>query len=635
MKKTGRNDKCSCGSEKKYKHCCLEKGIKTDDTRIMPPNIYQLITYKYFEEKHIDLDKELRKYEFEIYDSIPDLKISASDILKDYINRTEILIKNIAGNYTTYEMLFWSRRLGPKNIFNVTDLSVMLYRGVQSLSFYKYGKSDENITTDDKFSAFPKNMEEYNKLEYSECFEKLKNEKLSEGIAKTISDVIRLEILSFIYIRGTQFYRIVNKGGEITFDNSTKRIISNTSKEIGFLIDMYDERLSKANLFSMAGSYVDDKLDFDEPYFCPHFQLNVDHKVKIKLFNPKNEAYSKVFNKGNEIIEAETNYLLGAHNIINIFNFLKLFEEEFQKYYSFSVVDFVLFLGYLGHKIVSDISVSFDSQYHIFNRAYIIANYNLKTFSEEFEKIYSDLHKAIFKTEINHKIDTVSIFQRFLLEKSNKNDIDLWTRGPKRFLYQLSNDHMVIDYTCLTDIISYIAKEITSVDGDVGNRRADYFEDSLKSEINSIYGKEKMWVCRSEITSGRLKKEIDASFVIDDVLFIIEAKAVNVSFGFDKGDKLAVDFRTNKMKGALREANEKAEFIQKNRNSLDTKLPDNLKYICPLVISTNPEYIWSVEDNLFISKELKLPRILTIPDIAKLKGLDLSDLRNKNWVIKL
>jgi len=26
-----------------------------------------------------------------------------------------------------------------------------------------------------------------------------------------------------------------------------------------------------------------------------------------------------------------------------------------------------------------------------------------------------------------------------LLQKDNKNDIDLWTRGPKRFLYQLSN----------------------------------------------------------------------------------------------------------------------------------------------------------------------------------------------------
>ncbi len=635
MKKIGRNDKCPCGSGQKQKYCCLEKGTKAEETSMIPPNIYQLITYKYFDEKHINLDEELRKYESEIYDLIPELTKSVSDILKDYINCTEKHIENIASNYTTYEMLFWSRRLGPKNIFNVENLTVMLYREVQNLSFYKYGISDENIITDENFGSSPKNMEEYNKLDYSECLEKLKFEKLSDGISKTISDVIRLEILSFIYVKGTQFYRIANKGGEVIFDSSNKIITSNTSKEISFLIDLYDERLSNSNLFSRTGSYVDNKLDFEEPYFCPHFQLNVDHKVKMKMFNAKNEAYSRVFAKGDEIIEAETNYLLGAYNIVNIFNFLTLFEEEFQKYYSFSVIDFLLFLGCIGYKIVGDISARFDFQYHILNRAYIITNYNLKTFSEEFEMIYPVLHKAVFKTELNHKVDTVLIFKRFLLEKSKKSDIDLWTRGPKRLLYQLSNEHMVVDYTCLTDIISYIVKEITSVDGEVGNRRADYFEDSLKSEINSIYGKEKMWVCRAEITSGKLKKEIDASFVIDDILFIIEAKAVNVSFGFHKGDKLAVDFRSNKMKVALEEANEKAEFILKYKNTLDKKLPDNVMYICPLVISTNPEYIWSIEDDLFISKKLKFPRVITIPDIAKLKRLNLSDLRKKDWVVKL
>jgi len=608
--------------------------MKTKDTVTFLPNIYQLITYKFFEEKHIDLDKELNKYESEIFNSIPDLTKSVSDILKDYINNTEALIKNIASKHSTYELLFWSRRLGPKNIFDVAELSVMLYREVQSLSFYKYGISEENIIIDENFSVFPKSIEEYNKLEYPECLEKLQNENLPERIYSVISDVIRIEILSFIYIKGTQYYRIANKGGDVTFDTINKKIISKTDKEISFLIDMYDERLSNANVFSRTGSYVDNTLDTENPYFCPHFQLNVDHKTKTKLFNFKNEAYSKIF-KDDDTFEAETNYLLGAHNISNIYNFLKLFEEEFEEYYSFSVIEFVLFLGYLGHKILSDSSASLDSQYHILNRAYIIAKFNLEAFSEDFEKIYPELHKVIFKTEIDHKIDTIKIFKRFLLEKDNKNDIDLWTRGPKRFLYQLSNDHMVVDYSGLTDIISYIVKEITSVDGDVGNRRANYFEDSLKSEIEFVYGKEKMWVCRNEITSGKFKKEIDASFIIDDVLFLIEAKAVNVSFGFDKGDKLAVNYRTNKMKSALKEVNEKAEFIHKNKNSLDTKLPENIKYLCPLVISTNPEYIWGMEEELFISKELKFPRIMAMPDIAKLKELDLSELKKKSWVISL
>ncbi|MGO4904231.1 YecA family protein [Flavobacterium sp. W20_MBD1_R3] len=635
MKKTGRNDKCPCGSEKKYKNCCLKKSSKTEVTKAIFPSVYQLITYKFFEEGHIDIDKELNKYENEIFNSISDLTKSSSDILKDYINYTEKLIKKIASEHSTYELLFWSRRLGPKNIFDIAELSVMLYREVQSLSFYKYGISEENIIIDETFSVFPKSIEAYNKLEYTVILEKLRNENLPESIYTVISDVIRIEILSFIYIKGTQSYRIANKGCEIVFDDINKLILPKINKDIGFLIDMYDERLSNTNLFSRTGSYLANTLNKENPYFCPLFQLNVDHKEKTKIINFKNEAYLKIFTKEDNIINIETNYLFGALNIDNIYNFLKLFEEEFYEYYSFSVIDFILFLGYLGQKIIIDSSQSLDSQCQILNRAYIIAKFNITTFSEDFDKTYPNLHKMIFKTEIDHKIDTIKILKRFLLEKDNKNDIDLWTRGPKRFLYQLSNDFMVVDYTGLTDIISFVVKEITSVDGDVGNRRAIYFEDSLNSEIESVYSKEKMWVCRNEITSGKLKKEIDASLIIGDVLFLIEAKAVNVSFGFDKGDKLAVTYRTNKMKSALKEINEKAEFIHKNKKNLNPKLPEGIRYLCPIVVSSNPEYIWSLEEELFISKELKFPRIMVIPDIAKLKGLDLTELKKKKWLINL
>ena len=31
---TGRNDKCSCGSDKKYKKCCLKKKLKMERSQI-------------------------------------------------------------------------------------------------------------------------------------------------------------------------------------------------------------------------------------------------------------------------------------------------------------------------------------------------------------------------------------------------------------------------------------------------------------------------------------------------------------------------------------------------------------------------------------------------------------------------
>lgn len=60
MRKIQRNDKCPCGSGKTYNYCCLEKESIAKDTKIMPPSVDQMILYKYFEEKHLDLNKELR-----------------------------------------------------------------------------------------------------------------------------------------------------------------------------------------------------------------------------------------------------------------------------------------------------------------------------------------------------------------------------------------------------------------------------------------------------------------------------------------------------------------------------------------------------------------------------------------------
>jgi hypothetical protein len=144
-----------------------------------------------------------------------------------------------------------------------------------------------------------------------------------------------------------------------------------------------------------------------------------------------------------------------------------------------------------------------------------------------------------------------------------------------------------------------------------------------------------MWICRDVVVAGNLRKEIDASFIIEDILFVLEAKSVNVSFGYDKGDKQSIDFRTNKMKNALKESNEKVEFIYNHQVSIFPKIPDNIRYLCPLVISSHPEFIWSKSEDLFISEEHELPRVITIGDIKNLRNIDLNLLRRKNWIISL
>ncbi len=388
MGEISNNEPCPCGSGKKYKKCCKFSEPEKINSPLVLPNIYQIITLKFFQEGYIDLEKELVNYQKSVFTLLPDLEKTNVDILTDYINICENIIAEIATKYSIYDMLFWSRRLGPKNLFGISEHSVRLYREIQALCIYKYGKNDSEISMGKRNMVFPSSLNQYEKPDYAECVSKIYDEDLPQNIVNLLSDVIRIEILSYLFLVATQLYRIGNKEDAIIVDKTNNLFLSDTSNDIGFLIDMYDERLKYANLFSSTGTYLssDIKLDIDIPFFCPYFQLNVDHKTKIKAINPNNKAYQEAI-PDNKELEILPNYLFAPINLKDIYNYLELFEDEFEDFYCFSVKEFIVFLGYLGNKVIRDISINLDSQISILNRAYIIANYDIDSFGEECKEL--------------------------------------------------------------------------------------------------------------------------------------------------------------------------------------------------------------------------------------------------------
>lgn len=639
MKKKGRNDPCPCGSGKKYKKCCRnKKSIDADSTVHEIPQIYQLVILKYFSEGHIDLESEQHQYQQKIFTQI-DSNLLGDEFLKAYIKQSEEEIRLVASKYNIYDLLFWSRRLAPKNIFDVHESSVRLYREIQSLSIYKYGKSNENIFDNGEYGVVPSSLREYYSTDFLSSVSKIKDSPLPSEIIEILSDVIRLELLSYLFLKATQTYRIINKGGIFLIDAKTYQIHQETSDETGFLIDLYDERLSKTNLLSMIGAYSKEKVNKDKIFF-PHFILNVDHQHEVPfMLNPSLDA--KAIQKDKLVEQRKLNYLVYPINISNLYKFLSLFEEEFQEHYSFKVRDFIVLLGLIAYRVTENIFQSLGTQIQIYNRAYFLINSNLDVYKEDYIEKYNHLLKLITGTTITEielsdlQTNVNTIFDSFTLTHGNQSDLDLWTRGPKRLFYQMSKHSSIIDYTMLTGIVAYIVKEITSTDGEVGNRRAEDFEDSLIKEIKHHIGEQNIWVAKQEIKYKGQKKQIDASFIREDILFILEAKAVNVSFGFDKGNKNAVEYRTAKMKKAIKESNQKAKFIKQFSSKIQPSLPQNIRYICPLAISSYPEFIWEKSDELFLSVNHKIPRILTVNDIKDLSKLSLDIVRNKDWVIKI
>lgn len=636
MSKTQRNDPCPCGSGLKFKNC--HGGNKKSNTQL-PIIVHQLIIRKYFSEGHIDLDRELDSYKLNIFEIV--LKemnvnnLEQTEFLKLYLDQCENLMKVVASEHSIYELLYWSRRLAPKNIFKTSELSVELYRDIQALCIYKYGNTKQNVAFDSTGSIHPEYMVELQKMDSLALFSKLQNENLDLEIVLALNCVIRLEILSYIFLRVTQDIRILNKGGTLNLLKSHSGYTVETNKTLDYLLDLYDSRLDNANLFSFTGAYVDTEgFGKEDVFFYAHVRTNVDNKIRIPLFNGRTESYKEIFGRHDKI-EIDPNYIFSPVNIKTIYEFLVLFEVEFEKYHGFSVKDFILLLWFLGIKFFQSITTHYYAQINILNRAYTVSKFHVKEYSEAFDAQCEEAYKLIFNEELNHKIDFVKMLNCFLLTSENRSDIDLWTRGPKRFLYQISEEFMVSDYYCLGNVVSFIVKTLTAVDGEVGNVRAISFENAIKSELERLVP-EALWKCSEVIYAAKNgKREIDASFFVDDILIILEAKAVNVSMGFEKGDVKAVNYRINKMKSALKEVDDKAIFIQKNYEYLKAILPPKIKFILPIVISSYPEYIWEKVEDLFIAEELALPRIITINDLKSLVTVPNEILKSKKYCVAI
>jgi len=131
MKKIGRNDKCSCGSNKKYKICCLQK--------------------------HNELKlKENEKYSFGQNESSDKIKICLDYFKNQYKDHKVIDISNDLNtdNYKTYQIKNYTNKIIMiaerneinKEIFTQRSQNneniIILYRG--SYRLFYFGNSDFN-----------------------------------------------------------------------------------------------------------------------------------------------------------------------------------------------------------------------------------------------------------------------------------------------------------------------------------------------------------------------------------------------------------------------------------------------------------------------------------------------------------
>lgn len=617
----GRNDPCPCGSGKKYKKCCLvKKENLSEDVKVITDN-GSLWNMRFIKSKSLDyfaMVTDLKRYIFKSTLA----KNRASDIsnvcdkeqfLKDYLLTVESEMQKIIYKYDLHELFFWVRRISPENVFNRSELTILLYRETLMLGLQKYGKRRNILSITKSGHILPKYIVGRNPLK----------DELNDKTMRVLADAYKLETLSMLYVNCTQIYRCLIKGGQlIAGDDFGFDIV--LEQDLSDLINLYDERLKHVNILSTTGSYVPispndiPSLEGNVP-LCLGFVTNVDKKSKVPLITKEGQE------------EIESNYFPLFLNLRDYYEYLKLFDSEFTSVYGFSADTFIEFLNALSRREINIFFSGMEYQYNLLQRAYVICRpaFLLK-WNLEFVK-----HNAITKESFKQLKKLFPKILKFLTcNKQDSKNIDLWTRGPRKIFFPITWRLTIIDYSGIISMLDTLLLPIARKCGESGNKKSGHFEIQCNGTVIKEFGEENFWIGRKQVKNSKNEnKEIDSSFRINKYLFILECKSINVSFGFDKGDKKSLEYRKTNLETALKAVENKAEFIATNYRDLYPALPRGVHYIVPLVVSPFPEYIWEKSEYLFL--EQRLPRILTLNELKEIKRLNLDNLKSKIFTLTM
>jgi len=139
MAKIGRNDKCHCGSGKKYKKCCLEKDENLKINQVVHNPVIQWLTYE--EVNEMSTDEIIYKLgeigiPFKQKNFIKDMKkfYSAEEISENWFQQYTVTVKGRDEDFPWLAAWVLWERLAPKNHLSMEQMSNLYELGFDFLN---------------------------------------------------------------------------------------------------------------------------------------------------------------------------------------------------------------------------------------------------------------------------------------------------------------------------------------------------------------------------------------------------------------------------------------------------------------------------------------------------------------------
>jgi len=532
------------------------------------------------------------------------INLEAIKFIEIMQQRLEQQMKNKISTKSIFYWFHLYRRIAPIASFdNESKQTVQLYRNILESAFLKYGRTqigDEIIYSTKKRTV---KLQDIASGLHAEAIsiQGFKTKYLFQGFflgkfgEKDLLDIFSLERLAYEFWHTTVCLRRIYKGGILYVEIGRYWVENNSDTE--FLMHSYDSRGYFDDLSCSDGINLFAVKDLSS-------NITLLPKYNVEQISLQEYPQHEIFNVNiidDELKNFTPNFLWIPLDFDNYFKNHEFYMAAFQNEFGYRLESFVytiyliLFREYMKCR---DNKIGIDNlkraYRHIENKEYL---------SEDlfnFYRIGKDCGKYTFwisKEEIQKVLDDLTL-------PRDTSNISLITLGPRYLLLPILKKDYIIDYSAILPILLTKMHFLKVKEEKKGHLFEDTVINQLKKRGINI------WECKKKLEhKDGTSKEIDISFIYKGFLFIGELKSTKMSLNFIKGDFKSLEFRKAKIIDALQEVDDKANWLRLHTNGTNYCILKDVKAIVPFVVTPFTEYLWSRDDNLWLTD--LIPRVCT------------------------
>ncbi|WP_155836789.1 hypothetical protein [Paraburkholderia mimosarum] len=512
-------------------------------------------------------------------------------------------------------------RLSPKLGISVGPMTLLWVRGIAEQAIFKFGVArgllDAQLATHVSSRKIlggflVKSLAKMRDADFASFY----IHKISKSSQWVLTDFRPSDLAGMYFVEGLAYQywyisaklRACGKGISIRAESggSVEEI---RSPEQDWLIESYDKRIDvdepTDGFATNVGTYVRDT----EP--------KVGTSVPCLSCNVTQETISEIdgvrFRDLRSKEDFVPNYVLGWLDAAEYYVAHRYLEKSFKRKHGFGLREFCLAACAISSILIgSDLSgrdetLDRSNAYdvcHKLQRGYIFSSLTIEQMKELVLEFCRDplVNSEFCGSAIDSEIDL--IFDFLTLTSEKQSAVGLWSLGP-RFVIVPYQKWFFYDLSAWVTIFRNLFFGLRNYDPK--SKKGPEFE-FLFAELARKKGLEVVLESK-EIVLGGQNREVDVAIRVGDRLFVCECRASERPLDFEIGNPATIRARNDDLYSKVKQSMSLVELFKEHPRGSNYDVTW-AKDIVAIVVSPYVEWIWSMCDELWISKDNFIPRIM-------------------------